>query len=245
MNYGQLCTEFYDTDKQFASNEELQLYQELFDKNDLLLEPMCGSGRLLLPLMQLGYLIHGIDRSPYMLRSCRERAAKLDLNPILHQGNVEDYPLDQKYTGVIIPYGSFQLFNPRENACRVLEKFKQLLLPGGKLVIDLFVPWEALYEHGEIYHSVRRVELSTHLFIEIKNETIADKNQQHMLSKIHYAKYENGQIIAEENEQMDVLWYYAFEMELLLEKYGYKHIKRVDRFLNNSEHMTFIATDEA
>lgn len=46
MMYGQLCTEFYDADKQFSPSEELQLYQELFSKNDCLLEPMCGSGRL-------------------------------------------------------------------------------------------------------------------------------------------------------------------------------------------------------
>lgn len=44
MMYGKLCTEFYDADKQFAKADELKLYQEVFTKNDLILEPMCGSG---------------------------------------------------------------------------------------------------------------------------------------------------------------------------------------------------------
>ena len=239
--YRQLCTEFYNSDKYFASIEELQLYYDLFKKEDLLFEPMCGSGRLLIPLIQSGYNVHGLDSSSYMLNSCKRRAAELNLEPLLYQGDVEDYPLNQQYHGIIIPLGSFQLFYPRQKAYQALEKFKQFLVSGGKLVMDLFIPWEAMYEEGQVDTSVRRVKLPTGELIEADNLTTANKCQQHLLSKTRYTKYFEDKIVAVEDEQMDILWYYPFEMELMLEKYGFKEVRRVDRFLNGGEHMTFIA----
>src|SRR3989338_2099362 len=149
MMYGQLCTEFYDADKKFASLEELQWYQELFSKNDRILEPMCGSGRLLIPLLQLGYNVQGLDNSASMLESCKKRAQGLSLKPVLYQNSIENFPLDNHYEGIIIPLGSFQLIYPREKAYQALEKFKCLLAPGGKLILDLFIPWEVMHEQGE------------------------------------------------------------------------------------------------
>lgn len=115
MMYGQLCAEFYDADKKFATNNELKLYKELFSKNDSILEPMCGSGRLLIPLVQQGYNVHGIDNSAYMLKRCRERANSLGADPVLYEGNIENYPFEYQFQYIIIPLGSFQLLYPRRS----------------------------------------------------------------------------------------------------------------------------------
>jgi SAM-dependent methyltransferase len=243
MMYDKLCTEYYDTDKKFAQQDELKLYQEEFNKNDLLLEPMCGSGRLLIPLMQLGYTVHGLDNSACMLESCKNRAEKLNLKPILYKNSIEDMSLEQKYNGIIIPFGSFQLLYPRENAYSALVKFKQLLLPGGKLILDLFIPWSALYENGEVSTGSKEVTLDSGEIIKIKNISTSDKDNQHMLSKSSYTKYDtDNKILAQQDEQMDILWYYQFEIELILEKYGFQNIRHVTRFLNGDNLLTFIAT---
>jgi SAM-dependent methyltransferase len=240
MKYGQLCTEFYDEDKKFSSDDELKLYRSLFEKGDLLLEPMCGSGRLLIPLMQSGFCVEGIDNSSSMLQSCRERAIESNLSPTLYECDFEHFSANKKYNGIVIPFGSFQLFYPRENACRALERFHTLLLRNGKLVMDLFIPWEALYEHGDIDNSTRHVTLASGDIIEISSETTVNKFEQHLLSKSKYIKYRGNKMIAEELEQMDILWYYPFEIELLLEKYGFNNIKCINRFLNGGDHMTFV-----
>lgn len=240
--YRKLCTEFYDADKLFANDEELALYKQLFSKSDLLLEPMCGSGRLLIPLMQLGYKIHGLDNSASMLESCKQRATALHLKPILYQESVSEFSTKQHYDGIIISLGSFQLLYPRQIAYSALAKFHELLSVNGKLVMDLFVPWEAMYEHGEEDTSFRKIQLPSGEWIEIKSHTIANKFEQHLLNRNHYKKYVNDKVIAEEEEEeMNILWYYRNEMELLLEKHGFKDIKVIERFLNGSSHMTFIA----
>lgn len=239
--YGKLCTEFYDADKQLADADELKLYQELLPKEEPILEPMCGSGRLLIPLLQLGYNIEGFDNSTHMLESCKQRAEKLGLNPTLYQNTIDNFSTNKHYQGVIIPLGSFQLLYPREKAHQGLEKFHRWLMPGGKLVMDLFVPWEAMYEHGAVESSTREVKLPTGESIKIDNHTTTNKFEQHSLSKTRYTKYLREKAIAKEEEQMDILWYYPYEMELMLEKHGFKHIRKIKRFLNGSDHMTFIA----
>lgn len=244
MMYGNLCTEFYDADKKFATHDELALYQEIFSPGQVLFEPMCGSGRLLIPLMELGYEVHGCDNSAAMLASLKLRAQQRSLNPVIYHQSLEDISLEQQYHGIIIPLGSFQLFYPRKKAYKALETFKQLLLPNGKLVMDCFIPWEVLYEGGESESSESEIQLSNADLIKIVNHTTANKQEQHMLSKSDYTKYSEDKLIAQEKEQMDILWYYSYEMELLLEKYGFTQIKQVQRFLNGSNHITFIAYNE-
>jgi SAM-dependent methyltransferase len=242
MMYGKLCTKFYDADKQFASPEEIDFYSKLFDKNELILEPMCGSGRLLIPLMQADYRIHGLDNSVDMLISCKKRASELSLQPILFEEIVEEMKLPQKYDGIIIPLGSFQLFYPRSAALHALERLRDHLNPGGRLVLDLFVPWDALYEDNEEEISEREVTISNSSIIRISDHSIANKKEQFILSSIKYSELINGNIVQEEGEQMYISWYYRYEMELLFEKYGFKNVSYYERHLNNCDYMTFVAS---
>jgi SAM-dependent methyltransferase len=241
MMYGTLCTEFYDTDKKFATTEEIDFYKSIFDKSNLILEPMCGSGRLLIPLMQEGYAIHGIDNSPQMLKSCKERVAKFGLSPILFEEKIEDIILQNQYDGIIIPFGSFQLFYPRTLAFQMLEKFKTFLKPNGKLVMDMFVPWDALWKNNEEEKSYREVTTEDGSVIKIDSHSSANKYEQFILGKSTYTKLVDGKVVAQEKEQMYICWYYHYEMELILEKCGYINIHYQERFLNNENQMTFIA----
>lgn len=239
--YGTLCTQFYDADKKFAPQIEIDFYKSIFHKNHLLLEPMCGSGRLLIPLIKEGYSVDGIDNSHFMLKSCKERAAKLGLKPKLVEGKIEDINFYHEYDGIIVPLGSFQLFYPRETAFNILKKFKQALKPNGKLVMDLFVPWDALWENNEEEASSREVTIDDKTMIKIESHNKANKYAQFIECDSIYTKWVDGQCVAKEKEHLSLCWYYAYEMELILEKYGFINIKHQDRFLNNENIMTFIA----
>lgn len=241
MMYGKLCTKFYDADKKFASFEEVAFYENIFKKSDLILEPMCGSGRLLIPLLQAGYSVHGLDNSSDMLESCRNRASGLGLQPTLIEADVGTMKLSDQYDGIIIPLGSFQLFYPRESAFHALEVIKAHLKTNGKLVMDVFVPWDVLYENNEAEKSQRSVETSGGSMIESDSESIANKHEQTIFSKIKYREIVEGNVICQEEEKMHVAWYYRYEMELILEKFGFRNIQCQTRYLNGSDHLTFMA----
>src|SRR5678816_1813672 len=78
--YRKLCTEFYDIDKPTAPNDALELFtHHARQAGSPILEPMCGSGRFLVPLRQRGFDIDGIDASPEMLQACRDKCARLGI----------------------------------------------------------------------------------------------------------------------------------------------------------------------
>lgn len=239
--YGDLCTEFYDIDKPFATSDEIDFYKQFLDKDKLILEPMCGSGRLLIPLMQEGYQIHGLDNSKPMLGNLRKRAKALGLQPVLFEALIETMQLPNKYHFMLIPFGSFQLLYPRSAAFNTLQNFRKHLHVGGKLILDLFVPWSTLYENNEETFTEKEVQTSEGGIIKLQSHNRSNKYEQYCHIDSRYIKIMNDKIVVEEKEEMVLCWYYHYEMELILEKYGFKNITYKEKFFRNENHMIFIA----
>ncbi|HCU6014361.1 TPA: GNAT family N-acetyltransferase, partial [Legionella pneumophila] len=66
--YQSLCTEVYDLSKPNAPQDEYSFYRSYAaEVKGLILEPMCGTGRFLLPLAAEGFDVHGFDASQPML----------------------------------------------------------------------------------------------------------------------------------------------------------------------------------
>jgi SAM-dependent methyltransferase len=241
MMYGKLCTEFYDLDKRFADADEISFYQPCLDQADVILEPMCGSGRLLIPLLQQGYSIHGVDNSVSMLESCKQRARARGLDPVLYHDSIETMDLPCRYNVILIPLGSFQLLYPRSAAYQALSNFNRHLLEGGKLILDLFVPWDALSKRNENEFNTKEVLTPDGGKIVYQSHDQINIYDQNIYSEAVYKKIINDQIVADEYEQMHISWYYRYEMELMLEKFGFRHISFQEKIFRDENHMLFIA----
>src|SRR4026208_2590092 len=61
------------------------------------LDVCCGTGRILLPCLQSGVDIEGVDLFASMLRTLRQKAAALGLSPRLHQADMSDFDLPRHY----------------------------------------------------------------------------------------------------------------------------------------------------
>lgn len=72
--YGSLCTELYELLHKEAPREELDFYLSYAEKDKKILEVMCGSGRFLVPFMDRGFDICGIDLSAHMLERLKKKA---------------------------------------------------------------------------------------------------------------------------------------------------------------------------
>jgi SAM-dependent methyltransferase len=77
--------------------------------NGPILEPMCGTGRFLLPLIEEGFDVYGFDASDHMLGFLHGRAKAKNLEPTVWKGFVEDLKRPKKYNLIFIPSGSFCL----------------------------------------------------------------------------------------------------------------------------------------
>lgn len=72
--YSKLSTEVYDLDKPIGrSFGNVEYYRErLKNVRGKILEPAVGTGRILIPLLEEGFDVDGIDYSPDMLELCRK-----------------------------------------------------------------------------------------------------------------------------------------------------------------------------
>lgn len=137
-HYNQLCTEFYDLDKPEEPADAFEFYLRYAQAAaGPILEPMCGSGRFLLPLLARGFDVDGVDASSFMLEACRQRAAQLRLQPQLFQQSLEALEVSRRYALAFIPAGSFGLITQEAQAREALRRLHAALLPGGKLVLEV------------------------------------------------------------------------------------------------------------
>ena len=72
--YGSLCAEMYDILHRTAPADELAFYLSYAEKGQKILEPLCGNGRFLVPFLEQGFDITGLDLSEEMLAKLRQRA---------------------------------------------------------------------------------------------------------------------------------------------------------------------------
>jgi SAM-dependent methyltransferase len=110
------------------------------EANGPVLDVACGTGRILLPCLQDGVDIEGLDLFEPMLRTLRAKAATLGLSPRLHQADMSDFSLPRRFSLVMIPFNAFIHNMTQETQIRCLQLCREHLLPGGELVFDTFFP---------------------------------------------------------------------------------------------------------
>lgn len=103
------------------------------------LEPMCGSGRFLVPLFDEGLEIDGFDLSAEMIARARANAARFDLAPRLEVADATTFDLGRQYASIVVPISSFMMLDHGQQ-CAALRRFHAHLRLGGRLWLDVHTP---------------------------------------------------------------------------------------------------------
>ncbi|MGR5907785.1 class I SAM-dependent methyltransferase [Bacillus paranthracis] len=74
-----------------------------------ILEAAVGSGRVIIPLLEAGFTVDGIDYSPEMLESCRIRCKREAYTLIYMKESLQQFSLPHKYGGNYYSYWFFLL----------------------------------------------------------------------------------------------------------------------------------------
>ena len=133
---------YYDADHA-AFDDDVPFYRELARRaGGRVLEAMCGSGRLLLPLARDGARVVGVDSSAAMLALARERiaAAKLAGRVTLHESDVRLGLPAGRFGLAIVALNSFMHLTSAADQLAALGHLHAALAPGGLLALDVFNP---------------------------------------------------------------------------------------------------------
>ena len=142
LEYGTLAAEVYELDKPVGRPcMDVEYYtHQLADVRGPILEPGAGTGRILIPLLEAGHEVEGLDNSPQMLALCRQHCRDRGLDPVLRQADMTIFVHLAAYQAVIIPAGSITLLDGRKATLQALACFRDSLVPGGRLLVDVPVP---------------------------------------------------------------------------------------------------------
>jgi SAM-dependent methyltransferase len=136
--YGSIAAEIYDLDKAYFALPDTAFHLEtLAGVAGPILEPACGSGRTLVPLLEAGHDAAGFDTSEEMLEQCRARCAAAGFAPDLTRQGFADFAYDRAFAAIVVPVGSFTLIGEFAVAMAVLGRFRDHLAAGGLLIVDI------------------------------------------------------------------------------------------------------------
>jgi SAM-dependent methyltransferase len=101
-----------------------------------------GTGRIAVPIAAEGIAVIGVDSSLAMLDVCREQAELAGVAPLvdLRLGDLRKPPVDTPVRLVICPFRAYLHLPDDAERLRALRAARELLLPGGRLVFDVFAP---------------------------------------------------------------------------------------------------------
>jgi SAM-dependent methyltransferase len=225
-SYKKLCTEFYDIDKPAPPEEAFNFLLHYAERsNGPILEPMCGSGRFLIPLLERGFDIDGADASPYMLQACREHCSRKGLKPVLHEQFLERIETPRRYGLVIIPAGSFCLITEQAAIKEGLRRIYELMLPRSTFVLEIERLPSPLPPTGMGSWSGRWVERPDGAKIIIS--WLGDYNESERISRsIHrYDLCQGSELVETEFEDFILRFYDQAEFHDLLVAAGFRDIK--------------------
>jgi SAM-dependent methyltransferase len=123
--------------------EDVEFYVEEAQKaGSPVVELGVGTGRIAVPTAAAGIRVIGVDSSPGMLEVCREAAELAGVAGLLdlRLGEVEAPPVDERVGLVTCPFRSFLHLLDDDARLRALRAARELLVPGGRFVFDVFAP---------------------------------------------------------------------------------------------------------
>jgi SAM-dependent methyltransferase len=217
--YGSIAAEIYDIDKPIGAMPDTAFHLERFAGfAGRILEPACGSGRALLPLLEAGCDAAGFDPSEEMLERCRARCAERGYAPDLSNQRFEDFHYDQPFDAIIVPVGSFTLIDTFETAMAVLGRFRDHLVVGGIVVLDI-QPIRFLDPAGEDRRQWTAANGDL-LTVEGKRVT-TDWLAQRVVNRTRYERWRDNRLIEAQLEPMAQRYWGREEFVLALKAAGF------------------------
>jgi SAM-dependent methyltransferase len=188
------------------------------------LEVGCGTGRILIPTLEAGVDIDGIDLREEMIAAARRKAEALGRAPNLMVADMRDFTMPRRYALVTMPFRVFQHALTSADQIRTLKVARDHLEPGGALVFNVFFPNYARLAgpDGEQVLEKEFAHPETGLPVMYYSTAWRDRVNQTMRIEAEIAESDpRGYAGATHRYQFHMRWTFRGEMELLLHTAGF------------------------
>jgi SAM-dependent methyltransferase len=144
--YGDRISDVYDLMHPDPDPGAVDLLAELAG-GGLALELGIGTGRIALPLASRGVEVHGVDSSEAMVAKLRAKPGGADIPVTI--GDFTDFELGRKYQLVFVAFNTFFAVKSQEAQIQCFNAAARHLKPGGRFLIQAFVPDPSRFDRGQ------------------------------------------------------------------------------------------------
>lgn len=216
---------------------ELPFYLEQIKQfGQPVLDLACGTGRLLVPLLENGIDVDGCDVSADMIHHARRRSNSAGFEPNLTVQPMNGLDLPRRYKLIYI-CSSFGLTGSREKDQEALFRCYEHLNEGGALMLNI----EAEYNYPDAWRNwlkENREALPRAWSEEPTVQVAADGSEyrswfrqkglnpleQLVSHEVRIEKWQNGRLVAQEEQSLTGLMYFKNDLYLMLQLAGFDDI---------------------
>jgi SAM-dependent methyltransferase len=189
-----------------------------------ILEAGCGTGRVLLRLIEAGFDADGIDSSAPMIEHlhAKARAGAWPVSAVV--ADMREFSLPRRYARVICPFNGFAHCETTADQLRALERFREHLDPGGALILHMSYPGPKYWTEPDglpVLETETRVPSTGHT-LQLWDTRFKDPVAQLQRSEMEIRDIApDGRVAASHRFATSQRWVYLFELELLLRASGF------------------------
>lgn len=215
---------YYDADMG-SFMDDLSLYRELARRSEgPILDAMCGTGRVVVPLAQAGFQTVGLDIAPAMVAAVERKIAERQLDRWLRavQGDVRSFELPERFGLILVPLNSLMHLETVEDQLKALRSIQRHLRPDGLLVLDLFNPdpRELMTDQGVLVYEHTFTSDAGHLVQKYVVRRTDWAAQRQSVEFIYDELAADGQVTRQVMPFV-MRWLYRFEVQHLLAYVGF------------------------
>jgi SAM-dependent methyltransferase len=229
--------------------EDIEFYKTIAERTGgPVLELMCGTGRIMIPLADAGLEVTGVDKSGAMLDVLSSKleliGGKVERNIDVIQGDIRTFKAHRKFQLGLIPFNSFLHLLTRRDQEEALANVWEHLESGGLLVLSVFNPRLDRPENL-VRHRGTKVTSKGEIISKFEAQTIDLSNQTTLVHYFYDISRQDKDLrrvttsmtlrFLFQQELMDLLNKTGFAIEDTYGDYAFSPLKK------NSELLCFVA----
>jgi hypothetical protein len=224
--YGPLRVSFDEAIAPRADRVEVAWYGDRLPRAaGVLLQLLAGHGRLLIPLSEAGFALHGVDPSAACLARCRARLDEAGCAAELFRQDVSSLNLPFRYAAAFFDAGTFQRLSDRRRALDALLRIRAHLIEPGLLLLQFVVPEQAAHPPGAAVVEWRMLPLPDGSRLACRSETHIDVPARRSEVHSRFERRRGARVTAREDEVCEATWYTEEQAVELVADAGYRDIR--------------------
>jgi len=201
------------------------------------LELGSGTGRVLIPLLERGFDIIGLDNSEDMTARCLLACEAKDLKAEIHEQTMVEFKLDREFGLITLDSGGLGLFTRDEDINSTFERVMMHLKPGGIFNFEFqLLPKdgeEPKYDHFSEWKG-NWVRGSEDVIYAWRKSSARYDTDTHVWENLHIVeKFVDGQLIETEANERTGRFFTMDEAEHYARSAGFIDIKMTNRLTDD------------